>query len=206
MPCQDRPSEWERLEDMCKHKQRHVCLAGGATLASMHVEVLERVMATSMARKEHANAGGVNCGLVSCSSFCPTCSLRAPPPPLRPSPCPNMRQLLVQGAKVRNTGLLCLDKPILARGGARGHMLQTQPNPTPDMTMTQSHEKYFFSRAQLKYQSVACILTDRHRIETLANLAPHLEELDMLAFWGWYMTGSLAVRRELSSYPDICEG
>ena len=63
MPCQDRPSKLERLEDMYKHNQRHVCLAGVATLASMHVEVLERVMATSMAGKEHANARGVNCGL-----------------------------------------------------------------------------------------------------------------------------------------------
>ena len=42
------------------------------------------------------------------------------------------------------------------------------------------------SRPQLRYRSVACILIDRHQIEPLANLAPHLEELDMLASWGWF--------------------
>jgi hypothetical protein len=51
---------------------------------------------------------------------------------------------------------------------------------------------------------LACILIDRHRIEPLANLSPHLEELDMLAFWGWHATGSLALKRDFFVTTKQC--
>ena len=52
-----------------------------------------------------------------------------------------------------------------------------------DISQPSKHDniKHFSSCAQLRYHSVAYILIDRHRIEPLANLVPHLEELDMLA-------------------------
>ena len=39
-------------------------------------------------------------------------------------PCPNMHQVLVQGQKCRNTGSLCLDKPMLSRGTYHGTHVQ----------------------------------------------------------------------------------
>ena len=79
-------------------------------------------------------------------------------------------------------GSWCLDKPVFVRDTHhRTHIADiTQPYPSKH-----DNTKHFSSCAQLRYHSVACILIDRHRIEPLANLAPHLEELDMLAFRGW---------------------
>jgi hypothetical protein len=54
------------------------------------------------------------------------------------------------------------------------------------------------------YHSVACILTDRHRTEPLANLVPHLKEPDIVAFWGWYVTGNLVVKRDLVMTTKRC--
>ena len=45
--------------------------------------------------------------------------------------------------------------------------------------------KHWSSSARLRYHSVACSLIGRQRIEALRDLPPHLEELDMPAFWGW---------------------
>ena len=47
----------------------------------------------------------------------------------------------------------------------------SQPYPS------QHNTKHLSSSAELRYHSFACILIDRHRIEPLANRAPHLEEL-----------------------------
>ena len=58
-------------------------------------------------------------------------------------------------------------------------MLQTEANPKSRHDNT----KHLSECAQLRYHSVACILIDRHQIEPFAHLAPHLEELDLLAYW-----------------------
>ena len=96
--------------------------------------------------------------------------------------------------KCGSTGLPCLDKPVFARGKYHGTHVADMTQPYPSK---HDNTKHFSSCAQPRYHSVACILIDRHRIEPLASLAPQVEELDMLAFCGWYVTGSLAVNREL---------
>ena len=57
--------------------------------------------------------------------------------------------------------------------------------------------QHLSSCAQLRSHSGACILMDRHWVQPLAKRAPHPEELDMLASWGWYVTGSPAVKTGL---------
>jgi len=86
------------------------------------------------------------------------------------------------GQKCGNTGSPCSDKPVLPRGTYHGtHVADMNQR----YRSKHGNTKHLSSCTQLRYHPVACILIDRHRIEPLANLPPHLEELDMLAFCSW---------------------
>ena len=67
--------------------------------------------------------------------------------------------------------------PVLPHGTYHGTHVADISQPCPSK---HDNTKRFSSFAQHRYHSVACILNNRHRIEPLANLAPHVEELDRL--------------------------
>jgi hypothetical protein len=102
-------------------------------------------------------------------------------------PCPNTGQVLVQGAKVRKHRVSMFGQ---ARVTARHVPRTTCCRHGPTLPSKHGNTKHFSSCAQLGYHSIACILIDRHQIDPLANLTPHLEELDMFAFWAGLGAGS----------------
>ena len=83
-------------------------------------------------------------------------------------------------AETRGRGVL--DKPVFAGDTYHRTLVADMSHTTPRNTTLQSISLHVHNSCTTQF---SCILIDRHRIEPLANLAPHLEELDMLASWGW---------------------
>ena len=150
--------------------------------------------------KSHPTPGGGGGGHPPTLKFCQT---HPPTPP----PCGVGRTLskslypappVLTGArfwfrvqKSGNTWSQCLNKPVLPRGTYHRTHVADISHPYPSK---HDNTKKFSSCAQLRYRSVACILIDRHRIEALADLAPHREEPDILLFGAGLRAGVQAGR------------